>query len=81
MINIFSSKVEKTKETIAIKSKNALGMFTVAVAELEESNAQAIELAQQNQEVINKLTDDNNELHSLTETNNKIIEKITALIS
>lgn len=52
-----------TRETISQKSKNALGMFHTAIAELEETKAEAANLAQSNQEVIDSLTTENEELN------------------
>ena len=81
-MNIFQSKqLPVTKESIEAKSQGALGMFRSAIQTLEESNAEALNLATENQKIIDKLNADNAELNAVTIANDNVITKISALIS
>jgi len=80
-MNLFGTKQKVTKDSIAAKSQGALGMFKSAIESLEESNAEALILATENQKIIDNLTNENHELHSISAANENIIKKIEALIS
>ena len=80
MINIFGGETPITKESIASKAGGALKMFSLAIANLNESNAEAETLRLQNQTLIDELTADNSELETLVKKNSKVVSKIEDLV-
>ena len=67
-------------KTVQQKTEEALGLFTRAIDQLKDANAEAEVIKRNNQEEMDRLRAENDNLSNMTDANSKVIDNMEALI-